>query len=64
MFKSLALQWAVSRAREASTWAGLLLSVSSSLHIDFNTDFKTSCVNLGLALGGVFAVIVKEGIRK
>ena len=64
MFTKLALNWAVGRLSEASTWAGLTLATEQAIHINFNTDFKTALVHLGVALGGLVAVILKEGVRK
>jgi len=63
-FIKVGLDWLTSRLSEASTWAGLTLAVGNGLHIDFNSDFKTAVIHAGLALGGVVAVVIKEGIRK
>jgi hypothetical protein len=63
-FVKTALDWAVARLSEASTWAGLTVSVEQATHINFNADFKTAVVHLGLSLSGLAAVIIKEGFRK
>ena len=63
-FTKLALDWAVGRLSEASTWAGITLTAENTLHINFNGDFKVALTHVGLALGGLVAVVIKEGIRK
>ena len=63
-FVKLAVNWVVSRLKEPSTWAGLTVSLGNAVHINFNADFRTAVVHLGLAIGGLAAVVLKEGISK
>jgi hypothetical protein len=63
MFESLAVKWVLARLQEPSTWAGFAIAVQQPLHIHFNSNFQTSLVHLGLAVAGVIAVVMKEGIK-
>jgi hypothetical protein len=64
VFTKLALDWAVARAKEPSTWNGLALTIAASLHVAFNPNFQSALAALGVAIGGLLGVVLKEGVTK
>lgn len=61
MMKDMAIAWVLSRAKEASTWAGMAVALQNAIHVNFNADFVNSWVSVGMAIAGLAAVVVKEG---
>lgn len=64
MFTSMIINYVLARAKEGSTWVGLMLAIQNGLHIQLNGDLVNGLVNLGLTLAGIAAVIYKEGVVK
>lgn len=55
-----ALKWVGDRLREPSTYAGLATILSTMLHAKYATVEAGILANVGMALGGVIAIIMAE----
>ena len=57
------MEWLSARLREPSSWAGIITLVSMTGHITISSDVAQAITSLGVALGGLFAVVMQERER-
>lgn len=55
-----AAAWALARAQEKSTWAGIITVAGTLLGVHFAPDQAAVIATAGTAVAGVIAVITKE----
>lgn len=54
------MNWFTQRLSETSTWAGLLTLVSGIGHVTISGDMAQAITAVGVAIGGLIAVITKQ----
>jgi hypothetical protein len=57
------MEWLSARLREPSSWAGIITLVSGSLHMSVSEPMVQAITTVGVALGGLFAVVMQERER-
>ena len=57
------MEWLSARLREPSTWAGVVTLVSGALHMGVSEPMAQAITTVGVAVGGLFAVVMQERER-
>jgi hypothetical protein len=57
------VEWLSDRLREPSTWAGIVTLVSMTGHITITGEMSDAITDFGVAVGGLFAVFMKDRER-
>lgn len=57
------MEWLSARLREPSSWAGIITLVSMTGHITISSEVAQAITALGVAFGGLFAVVMQERER-
>jgi hypothetical protein len=57
------MEWFSNRLREPSTWAGIVTLVSGALHIGISDAMSQAITAIGVAVGGLVAVVIAERER-
>ena len=53
------LKWIADRAKERSSWLGLITIITAA-GVSLNPDVKEAIISLGVAIGGLVAVVTKD----
>lgn len=57
------MEWFSNRLREPSTWAGIVTLVSGALHMGISDAMAQAITAIGVAVGGLVAVVMEERER-
>lgn len=57
----IALNYAIGRMTEATSWLALIGSIEANLHIRINSDVVNDVAHAGVYLAAALAIVLREG---